>query len=84
MSFIFSGLGLLTVALGVLWSAIVVSQPGPATMAKVLAAAPGFATVFGGLMLLAIGTALYRLGQIAKNTADTADAVEALLPKKQG
>lgn len=52
-------------------------------MAKVLAAAPGFSTVFGGLMLLAIGTALYRLGQIARNTADTADAVEALLPKKQ-
>ncbi|WP_375597601.1 hypothetical protein [Devosia sp. Naph2] len=84
MSYIFSTLGLITLAMGILWSAIVLSQPGPATMAKVLAAAPGFSTVFGGLMLLAIGTALYRLGQIAKNTADTADAVEALLPKKQG
>lgn len=84
MPMIFTVLGAIVTSIGALWIALVLRNlpaAEAAVLAGWLAAAPGFSVVMSGLLLLAIGQVLHRLAQIARNTGDTADALEALVKR---
>lgn len=90
MGLIFWILGLLAIVGGAGWMALTLREAldaggagGPGALAAVLLAMPGLSVVFAGLLLIAVGTVLNRLGRIVRNTADTADAVEALLAAQE-
>jgi hypothetical protein len=74
MGFVFYVLGVITVAAGIFWAFTVLAVPvsedtnGLAIFGRLIIAAPGLGVVFGGLLLLAIGSALNKLERIARNT----------------
>ncbi|KRA42062.1 hypothetical protein [Devosia sp. Root635] len=92
MSYVFSLLGWVTIIAGGAWVGLTVRAmrsidqtapySGAASLGAVMAVAPGFGLMFSGLLLLAIGAVVYRLARIDRNTADTADLLERLIPKK--
>lgn len=55
---------------------------GAVSLGAVMAMAPGFGLIFSGLLLLAIGPVIWRMARIDRNTADTVDLLERLMPKK--
>ncbi|MCZ4344490.1 hypothetical protein [Devosia neptuniae] len=92
MSVVFSVLGWLAIIAGGAWVALAANaarsvgpdgSAGPIpSMAAAMAMTPGFGLMFSGLLLLAIGAVLFRLARIDRNTADAADLLERLIPKK--
>lgn len=92
MSVVFSALGWLAIVLGGGWVVLAANaarsrgpdgSAGPIpTMAAAMVMTPGFGLMFAGLLLLAIGAVLWHLGRIDRNTADAADLLERLIPKK--
>ncbi|RYE59902.1 MAG: hypothetical protein EOP20_03925, partial [Hyphomicrobiales bacterium] len=77
-SILFRVFGGLAVLIGLVWTALVVAvafsaSPAPAiapdTIGRAMAAAPGIGLIFSGLLLMAIGEALWHLERIARSAA---------------
>lgn len=79
MYYVFYVLGALTFLVGAAWTGLLLANAQGISIAIVVAAAPGLTFMGSGLGLLAIGSGLNYLRKITRNTADTADAIEALL-----
>lgn len=92
MSVVFSLLGWLAIVAGGAWVALAANAarsigPGGSSgpipsVAAAMAITPGLGLMFSGLLLLAIGSVLWRLARIDRHTADAADLLERLIPKK--
>lgn len=91
MAVVFYILGWLGMLTGAGWLALTAraaaegaNAPAATAIALMLISTPATGLIIGGLLLIAVGGVITRLNRIARNTADTADAVEALLRIEEG